>query len=309
MTLHKLLPTYRFATIASVLLMLLLNCAASAQGQEYENPWLPWKVFFKNFYTKPYDVENKSYLEFYGGYSDITTPKVNIKEDFVPTYLIELRYGFIRYDENIQITGMFSHARDYIFISNISSTFKTFDVDQNTDIITDTWRWGLGLENGFGYYDNAGKPLLLLKHNAAFVWTHIDFDGYGSEASREYINIYDENFKFGTLWSAGIDYQATDYLCLSLDYETSIIFPDYKFLNWSGMYLFDNAIQRWPDFFEPTLAPMLGKNWALAKFLYKNFASFITYRMRSNNSFWPIPTDGEIPMTFYSYKIGVSLAL
>jgi hypothetical protein len=295
-------------TIAFIIILVYCFAyAIQAQEPEEKGPWAPLHLFIKNFYSKPDFVNNNTYLQFAGGISTINANKVDISDNFHSTYMAELRYGFIRYNEELPVSGIFSHAKDYAFISTISSTFKVLNINP-TGLVTDTWRFGFGIENGYGYYSPFGKPFILLKHNGSIAWTHIDFYGLGSDGNnKNYMQRYDDMFRFGGIWSGGVDVHITENILLSADYETSVIYPDFKPLQWTGMFIFDNATQRWIDYFEPQALQMFGKSWPFVKFAYKNFVSYVVYNMRRNASYWPFESDR--PISFVIYRAGLSLSL
>jgi opacity protein-like surface antigen len=293
--------------IAFILLLFCFAPAIQAQDAEEQGPWAPLHLFIKNYYSKPDFVNNNTYLEFSGGLSTINANKVDIGDNFQATYLAEFRYGFIRYNEELPARGIFSHAKDYAFISTISSTFKVLDI-QPSGLVTDTWRFGLGIENGYGYYGPFGNPFILFKHNGSITWTHIDFYDLGSAGNNQnYMRRFDDKFRFGATWSGGVDVHITKNILLSADYETNVIYPYFKPLQWTGMFIFDNATQRWIDYFEPQALRMFGKTWPVVKFAYKNFISYVVYNMRKNECYWPFESDR--PISFLIYRAGITLSL
>jgi len=288
-------------------LIILSTSWIFSQDTDEQGPWAPLHLFVKNYYSKPDFVKNNTYLEFAGGINTINANKVMIGDNFPSTYLAELRYGFIRYNEELPVRGIFSHARDYAYLSTISSTFKILDI-KPSGLITDTWRFGFGIENGFGYYGLTGKPMILLKHNSSINWTHIDFYDMGSSRNnKDYMLRYDDKFRFGGTWSGGADVHITKNILLSGNYEISIIYPYFKPLQWTGMFIFDNATQRWIDYFEPQAVKIFGKSWPIVKFAYKNFISYVVYNMRQNECYWPF--ESERPISFVIYRAGLTLSL
>lgn len=292
----------------SLMLGLVSISARADEIPEYENPRETWKTFFRNYYSKPDFVKNRVYLDLSTGLALPDAKITNISKKFAKTYPIEFRYGFIRQNYETGVPGMFRHERDYFLLGNISSTFKSFTPDYSF-LNTHIWRFGPGIENGFGYYKADGRPGLLLKHNSSLIWTHIDFDGTGNLGDEKYIKYFDEKIKFGSIWSGGIDYTINDYVAVSVDFEQAMIIPDFRFGVWTASFILDNAIQKWPDFFEPDLMPLMGKKWGFVKFLYKNFASFVLYSVRAEDVWAPFPAEGPEPIMIRSYKVGVSISI
>jgi hypothetical protein len=300
----------RFIDIACVLFIIATawqNLSAE-ETERYENPWEPWRIFFENYYSKPDYVENHVYLDLSAGFASFRPKKNLIHDNFAATYSTQFAYGFIRYDYETGIPGMFKHERDYFSVGVTSSNFKTFDSDYSL-LNTHSWIFGPAIENGFGYEVFDGRGEILLKHSAGLNWFHIDFDGLGSGNNESYMRRYDEKYKFGTTWSGGIEYRFNDYFAVACDYEKSLVLSDFKFLPWTGIFLIDNAAQKWIDFFEPEMIERMGKNWGVVKFLYKNFVSFLLYSVRTENQYFPFPTETDAPIVIDTYRISISFSL
>lgn len=262
--------------------------------------------FVNNFYSKPDYVQNQVYLVGEYGKSYLNsynfTPSVKID----PTQNLELYYGFIRIDTETGNPDLFKHQSEYAFIGNVSVDFKTLEVDHK-GIPTDSWRFGFGLNDGFGFMIN-GEPTLFLTHSTAISFLRIDFDGLPSNVNdRKYAEKFDREFKFGQIYSGGFRYKLFSYIHLNAQYEISQYYGDYEFLPWFGMWLTDNVLQRWIDYFEPDLINVLGNNYPWVKFVYKNFISFITYQTRKHEMYFPFKS--EAPMYYDAFKLGITLII
>ncbi len=258
--------------------------------------------FVKNFYGKPDYVVNQYHINAEYGLSFISMPKNAFDSRFMNTYQLNFSYGFYREDNRLEIPFMFRHQGEFAFISNISTNFKTFDL-KPIGVITDTWRWGLGLNDGYGYYlgDNSK---LLLNHSVALVWSHIDFDVANyTEKERKFTDLVDEKFKFGEIYSGGLGFSLFNNILLDFNYEHSLVYPDMDYMKFMGMWLFDNLIQRTPDIFEDDFIEIFGANWGWIKFIYKNSISLIFWNLRREESYYPLKSAESI--SFDSYKIGI----
>ncbi len=258
--------------------------------------------FVRNFYSKPDYVENQNFISAEYGLSFISIPISLFDKRFMNTFQLNFKYGYYREDLRTRIPFMFRHQGEFAFLSNISTNFKTFKI-KPSGVITDTWRWGFGLNDGYGYFTGKNSKLLL-NHSVAFVWSHIDFDisNYNLK-EQKLVNLVDENFKFGEIYSGGIDFTLFENISMNFNYENTIVYPDLDYLKFTGMWLFDNLVQRTPDIFEDDFIELFGANWGWIKFLYKNSVSLIFWNLRREQSYFPIESNESI--NFDSYKIGL----
>jgi len=283
-------------------LMFLLTYTASAQIDE--EPRLV--RFFKQFYSKPGHIQNQTYLSSHYG---LTFPSFGFDQfdtDLANAFNLEFSYGFIRLIEDETFEDLFKHQSEYLFIGNISTNFKTFNI-QSDGVVSDTWRFGFGLNDGYGY--NFGKNSnFYLMHNSAITWTRTDFvDRLSLTFDDSLINSFDENFKFGGMWSAGVRMQIYKSINVDLIYEHSLYYKNFLPAEWVGMWFFDNVTQRFIEIWEPELFEQFGRNYPWMKFTYKNLLSLVMYELRRKQAFYPF--NGEGTFNFDSFKIAISLKL
>jgi hypothetical protein len=283
-------------------LMFLLTYTASAQIDE--EPRLV--RFFKQFYSKPGHIQNETYLSSHYG---LTFPSFGFDQfdtDLANTFNLEFSYGFVRLIEDKNFEDLFKHQSEYLFIGNISTNFKTFNI-QSDGVVSDTWRFGFGLNDGYGY--NFGKNSnFWLMHNSAITWTRTDFvDRLSLTFDDSLLNTFDENFKFGGMWSAGVRMQIYKSLNVDLIYEHSLYYKYFLPAEWVGMWFFDNVTQRFIEIWEPELFEQFGRNYPWMKFAYKNLLSLLMYELRRKQAFYPF--NGEGTFNFDSFKIAISLKL
>lgn len=263
-----------------------------------------WRYFSENFYFEDGINRNFPVIDFYYAYSNVSDPMIPNINEFHPTHTIEGSYGFMRIDDTWLGDDIFRHRSEFVFLGNKSSDFKTFDIPEGK-IYTDTWRFGFGLKDGFGFIVNNGDRLFL-NHTASITFSNIDFDDLPpSNNVRERINDYDNKLKFGINYVSSIDYQLGDIFAITLAYDHSLVFDDYQFGNWLGMWVFDNITQRWIDYYELDFLEEFGRNYPVMKFIYKNALSFIVYRLRVQESYFPFESDPA--MSFDTFRIGIKL--
>ncbi|HRP01713.1 MAG TPA: hypothetical protein PLE30_03600 [Candidatus Kapabacteria bacterium] len=263
-----------------------------------------WESFLKNFYSKPDYVKNKTLLSaFYGrSFTDINQKSIT---KFSEIHNLDFYYGFIRVNDKIKFKDMFSHQGEYAFISNTSTNFKTFKF-QLDGIVTDSWRFGFGLNDGYGI--NLLDNRLYFNHSTALTWIRIDVDYFsGNENDIDFIKRFDERFKFGSLYKTGLTYQLYDVLNLEINYEHAYYFPDFQFIPWFGSFIVDNIIQRGPELFEKELEATFKNSYPFIKMIYKNIASFILTELRRYDGYAPFPS--EHTLNYDTFKIGIVLII
>lgn len=288
----------RFAAL-KILFLVMFFFPPDIAAVEYE-PETRAERFINNFYSKPDFVENRPLLKFDLGFSGISFPLNVLDENFAGVYGVELHYGFQRYNRRLLLENVFEHKADYAFLGNHSVDFKTFDVNPD-GIITDTWRFGFGIADGFGYVTGEDSELLLI-HKGAIIFNHSDVDAFLGDEEMKLINGIDEKIRFGMAWTGEIRYKIAGSFHLDVGYRHTLIYPDYEFFPWFGMWLTDNVLQRWPDYFEQELFAIFIEDWPWIKFLYKNLVSYVLYDIRREQSYFPF--DSGHSASFDSFKIG-----
>lgn len=286
-----------------ILFVLLFHCSKLFSQMEDESRG---ERFINNFYSKPDHVLNQVFLASKYGLSQLNSFNFTPKVVFDPTQNLEFYYGFIRIDDKTGDPNLFKHQSEYIYLGNISTDFKTLEIE-NIGIPTDTWRFGFGLNDGFGFIWN-DTPTLYLNHSTAFTFARIDFDGLpANNDDYIYAKRFDQKFKFGQSYSGGVRYKLYSIFHLDAGYEISQYYGTYEFLPWFGMWITDNVLQRWIDYFERDLISVLGTNYPWVKFAYKNFISLVSYQIRKHEMYFPFKS--EAPLYFESYNIGISLII
>lgn len=263
-----------------------------------------WDLFFKNFYSKPDYVKNQTLLSaFYGrSFTDINQKAIT---NFSDIHNLDFYYGFIRINDRIKYKDMFSHQGEYLFLSNTSTNFKTFQFDVR-GIVTDSWRFGFGLNDGFGIYFLDNK--LFFNHSTAFSWIRIDVDYFsGDSLDINFIRRFDERFKFGSIYKSGITYQIWDIFNIDVNYEHSYFYPDFELVPWFGSWIIDNVLQRGPELFERELEREFKNNYPYLKIIYKNLVSIIISELRRHNGYSPF--NSESTLNYDTFKIGIVLII
>jgi len=300
---NRLLAYFGFMLKLSLIIIFCLFVYGTNAQMEDESRA---KRFINNFYSKPDHVVNQVLLIGEYGLSSLNSYNLTSAVKFSPTQNLEFYYGFIRVDTETGNPGLFKHQSEFVFIGNVSTDFKTFDVDYS-EYGTDAWRFGFGLNDGFGFMVN-GEPTLFLSHSTAFSFSRIDFYNFPQgEADRKIFRQFNHEFKFGQIYSGGIKYKIHSIFHVNAQYEISQYYGNYQFLPWFGMWLIDNVLQRWIDYFEPDLIKVMDNNYPWVKFVYKNFISLLSYQLRKHEMYFPF--DSEAPLYYDAFKIGITLII
>lgn len=264
------------------------------------------ELFVNNFYSKPGYVVNQVLLVGEYGLSQANSYGLSSGTKFSRTNNLEIYYGFARIDTETGNSDIFKHQSEYIFLGNISTNFKTFN--QNYEgLPSDSWRFGFGLSDGFGFMSGK-EPRLFLSHATGISFIRMDFEGdLNTLTDGDFLKNFSKEFKFGQMYSGGLKYKLSSVVHLNAQYEISLYNQNYEFWNWLGMWLTDNVLQRWIDYFERDLIYVMGDSYPWVKFLYKNFVSFVSYQARKHQMYYPFKS--EPPLFFDSYKFGITLII
>jgi hypothetical protein len=252
-------------------------------------------TFFKNYYTKPEHVQNQNFINLNYGLAFYDKFR---GEEFANHYQLEGTYGFYRIDDRMEHDNIFRFASDYAFLGNVSTNFKTFD-NESPGLDTDTWRFGFGISDGFGY-DFGENSRFYLLHGSDWIWSRMDFAN--TEVIPYILAKTDEKFKFGNRFHGGFRLQLYKGLNFDMKYEHTLIYSAHVVPKWLGMWLFDNIAQRWFDYFEPEWYSIFGRNYPWIRFLYKNTLSFLLYQIRESEMYFPFESSPALPLT--TYRVG-----
>jgi len=295
---HKLLKS------SLIIIILFLICINHLEANDTsDSSKTAFERFIENIYKKPKYVKNENFLDLSYGLSQPNFPSGVFDEVLAPAYASDLMYGFFRINDKVNIPGVIYHSSEYIMLSNVSSHFKP-EEDFPKGLTTDTWRFGFGIRNGYGY-ELGGDKAFMFYHDGAITWSQIDFE---QQAKKDYNNKeimrYDEEMKFGTRFGSGIIYRFGSVVHLNIGYSHSLVFPESNTFKIFGAWMVDNIVQRWIDVFEVELKARYGKYWPVAQFVYKTTMSVFLYQLRRNQMNWPFASDA--PISFDSYKFGIS---
>ncbi len=262
-----------------------------------------FEEFLKRLIEGRKKVKNHPLLSLDYSYSTPSFPHNYFSENLASAYGMNIRYGFMRYIDDLPIENIFEFSSEYVIFGTFSSHFKPTWIPK-IGITTDAWRFGAGLFDGSGF--KFDKSRLLLYHSSAFNWWHIDFETQAKNSfDQNIIDIYDETFRFGTYFSGGINFQIFPVIFIDIGYEHSLVYQKFIFAKWLLSWTIENLSQRWLDFFEDDFIAYFGKTYPLIRFLIKNSASLILYELRRWNMNWP--SNSYPSLSYDCIIIGVKL--
>ena len=116
---------------------------------EEETETIGEKILDK-FYNYSELPENMVTLDLVYGFSSLELPKGFEGISISQTYDLEVKYGFTRIDDDLDVADRLYYASEYIFVGNSSSFLKPkFWI--STGINIDVWRFGIAYKSGYGY--------------------------------------------------------------------------------------------------------------------------------------------------------------
>lgn len=257
-----------------------------------------WFAGSKNFIEVSYGLGELKHKEF-------TT-------EFNPISISEIKLGR-RYLKPAGNYRILEFEDDFLFSSylNYNSNSK-----QNLKINSNIWRFGLGFRKGYGY--SFGNNFdIFPSYSLGFVWNQSKFSHPSERIMTEIpnpfwkdenkiINHYDNEIKFGTTNTAGIDLRISSIINIGANYEAQILFPQY--LTWKHFSGFGIELlsQTGIDFLtEGVIIKAVPKLTPILYFLMKNGLSYFFYTLKQEKMFWPFDTNP--PLTMEALKFDVKI--
>ena len=284
------------------LLFLINDCAFC--DSNYTDDSQKFQEILRRIYKLPKHVKNRVTLEYSYGLSSLSVLKSKYGEELSNAYQSSFNYGFTRIDTVTFAYNLAKYAHDFAFLENISSKMKPFSWKYNGKT-TDTWRFGFGFSNAWGWSLDVNRYLFLY-HSATLSWSNINFEqGTSVPNYQEYLKNFENHFKFGTSFGTGIKANITNILYFDLGYEHLLVHPEFNFVPWFGTAMIELLFQRSIDYLFEDIFYRLGNSYPLYNFVLKNAMSIAFNELRRRNSFAPF--ESKSPVNFDSIRLGVSL--
>ena len=244
---------------------------------------------------------DKPVLEMSYGVSDINLDGLNTK--LSKAGMLELKLGYSTQSNSKYGKSVLKYINGFTFLS-LASTDLDPDVQSTTDVNSQTWRFGMGLKEGYGV--ELGKSAIMPYTSGAFVWSRFDLEGNPSLSANDanLLSNFNEEFRFGTLSESGLNIQIVPLITLQAKYERAIVFPRHLFAKQMGSMLVETVGSYLiGDFIDNVLrnSPVLG---TIVNFALRSGYSYGIYELRKSEMNWPF--GGEAPLNFDTYKVGMT---
>ncbi len=289
--------------IKFIVIIFLLSAFCAHSKNEEGEPTL-WDKILDKYWNIPTHLQNSPTIEINYGLAQPQFVNIDFSGKLAMAYSLDLKYGFTRFYGFKELPGNFYYASEFAFASNQSSHLK-FPQFPYQGLTTDSWRFGLGYRNGYGY-EFANLSRLILYHSSSLIWTAVDFEGSGnSPGDSATIKKYDETTRFGQSFEAGAMYSLSGMVYLNAGVENQIVFPRHNFGQWLVPLFGELIIQRTIDFFGDDLLKANKLSYPILNAVLKYTISYILYTLKRNDMNWPF--ESASPMTYTTYKLGITL--
>jgi len=261
-----------------------------------------FQQYLAEIYRYPKKLENYSLMSLHSGVSKLSIAK-NFQTKLAPSFNIELRYGFIRFNEEIDAPGRVYMANEYIYLQSNSSGLKPKSWEFK-GIPTDAWRFGFAFRNGYGFVIGKNQ-YLTFDHTGALNWSRIDVEWPSLiERDQKKLNIFDETFRFGTEFESGISYSITNFMQASIAYNHSVVMHGINLLQVALSSTLELSIQRTIDYLAYEYIWQNPNETPYANFIAKSLVSYLIYELRRYNQNWPFKS--KEPLSYDSFYFGVT---
>lgn len=245
-----------------------------------------FEFFFNKLYRDKIEGVNKPLLAVKLSTNEIYLPDNSRNNYFPKTFSYEFYYGFFRENDEYYYEDFTYHSSEYAFGGNTSTKLNP---NQDLSKVYDSWRYGIGWQNGYKY-DLKGVEVYLV-HKGSFNWTNLALN-YDSELKN--MSKFQKGLKFGTSFGSGVMLKVTGPFNFGLFYEKSLIHPKYTFGNQLLSLGIESILQRSIELFEYDLIYHTGKMYPIYNFIYKTSISALLYKLREQNMNFPISSSHPI---------------
>jgi len=275
-------------------------------AQDHKPKWDKWDDDWAQFEV---DFGNSPYLELNYGFG---TPKLKAYDaDFAKTGMVELRLGYRSVDDYYS-DYIIKSSDNYTFVQYISTELGSANVNNNSELQVDSWRFGFGNLRGIGY--RIGKVSIIPFNEMHFDWSNLDFKNLSpyslfyftnnSALDTKPLDIYGDNIRFGTTTAAGLKLEISNSISLNNSYEMSVVYPRHLFWKNAGSLVIEAIGSGFVDFFVDEVMDSTPEAGPILNVLLKGGLNYAFYSLRRENMNWPF--GGVNPVTFEHYKIGLT---
>lgn len=291
-----------------IILLVIFSANLFAQDDEYK------RDRWRDRWEKKWDMWNENqrpFLEFNYGLGEPKHKKLNGTLNEIGLAEFKIGYSKIEIYESDYILEL---DEKYLFASNISVDLKSSD-EKFSGFNSDAWRFGLGNRSAYGY--KLGEVSILPYSQSDFTWTKIDVNNFPDVTilpfplpavveDAEILGRYNGTFRFGNSNAAGIKIEFSEFVGLSAEYETAVIYPRHLFWKQTGSFLIEQAGLQAVDYFIDEIMDRSPAAAPIVNFILRNGLSYAFYTLKKEDMNWPFKT--ETPLTYETVKFGLSFA-
>jgi len=214
---------------------------------------------------------------------------------------IELKLGYTKENKSFKTDYIIQHEFNYLSLSNLS--YKIGLEEKANQINSEMWRFGFGWESGYAY--KFGNAAVILYNTWGMNWSRLTVkDSIVNPIDREQINLFKDNFRFGTLACGGIKIRPIPLLEIEAGVERSAIYPRILFWKASGSLLIEAIGQSLVDSFVKNVLSSSPAAAPVVNFILKNGLAFAVSELRKEKMNWPF--DSASPIMVDTYRAGVT---
>ncbi len=226
----------------------------------------------------------------------------DLNGSFAEPRAFQLKLGYTEVDKIWQSSYLLSTNFRYLSASNITTDLADIS-ESDSAYETNNWKISLGRSSGYGY--EFGPSAIFLTSGTSLDWTRLHMtETLFDSADKNITGLFNNTFRFGTSFEAGIRFQIFRQLSIEANYERSAVFSRHLFWKWLGSTVIEAGSQALIDKFieeildsSPYFAPVMG-------FLLKNGLSYGLYELRKEKMNWPF--NSAPPLTHDQFKFGVT---
>lgn len=225
--------------------------------------------------------------------------------------LVELKLGFVSFDEFYDDESIIEFDEKYTFISQLSTKLRS-ESRKYDELPTELLRFGFGNREGYGY--DLGDLMILPYTQSAVMLSKLEMKDYpvsifptlslqNALDDTEILKRFDRNFRFGTLAEGGLRINF-GLVSFNAGYEAAVIFPRYLFWKHIGSYAIEMAGLKALDRFVNEVMDASPAAGPIVNFLLKSGYSYAFYTLKKEKMNWPF--NSETPLTYETFKIGIT---
>jgi len=252
-----------------------------------------------------FDEDSKPYMEINYGFTEYKHK--SFSDNFAKTGSAELRLGsrVLSYLDN---EGISDFQGNFLFIGGNSQSLRG---KNQTGLKSELVNFGIGTREGYGY--RIGAVDIIPYSGFSISWNRLNMTDYpdsninlNSVNDTEILDRYQKSIRFGHKIESGLVLAVNETFYLDAGYQANIVFP--RFMGWKhmGSAVLELAALGLTDEFIDRIIDSSPKAAPIVNFLLKNAITYGFYILQRDKMNFPF--DSERPLTFETFKIGVSVA-